>query len=441
MLLAPPGQPRTDGLTSTVLAKISAARMREDVSRLAGFGTRHTLSDTTSPSRGIGAARNWIKAEMERCAKETGERLQVSFEEFDQPVARRVRKGAKLVNVVGVLPGTMPEAAARRYYVVGHYDSRNADVMDAEHDAPGANDDASGTAIVMELAHVLGDVKLDSTVVFLAVAGEEQGLLGSAYHAGQAAGRKEDIRGVLSNDIVGDPTGPADARGRPVSDRRRIRVFSEGVPRNPGAQRLAEIRNLAGENDSPSRELARFVAATGDLEQTGVRAMLVFRPDRFLRGGDQSSFNDNGYPAVRFTTVYENFDRQHQNIQMRDGKPYADLPEFVDADYLAEVARLNAATIIHLANAPSSPPKARLLTSELSSDTVLRWDSSPEPDVAGYEVVWRETTSATWTDLKDVGKVNEATLPLSKDNVFIGVRAYDTQGYRSPVSFPAAARE
>jgi Zn-dependent M28 family amino/carboxypeptidase len=431
----PPG-----AMVKEVVEKISSERLHGIVEHLAAFGTRHTLSDTTSATRGIGAARNWIKAEMESYSKDTGGRLRVSFEEFEQPPMKRVPKALKLVNVVGVLPGSIPEAAGRRYYVVGHYDSRCTDVMDAEHDAPGANDDASGTAVVMELARVLGDVKLDSTVVFLAVAGEEQGLLGSAYHAAQAAARKEDIRGVLSNDIVGDPTGPADALGRPVSARYKIRVFSEGVPRNPTAQQLAEIHNLAGEGDSPSRELARFVAETGELERTGVRAMPVFRPDRFLRGGDHSSFNDNGYPAVRFTTVYENYDRQHQDIRTRNGRPYADLPEFVDADYLADVARLNAATIIHLANAPSSPPRARLLASELSDDTTVRWDASPEPDVAGYEVVWRDTTSATWTGCKDVGKVTEATIPLSKDNVFFGVRAYDVDGYRSPVEFPGVGR-
>jgi Zn-dependent M28 family amino/carboxypeptidase len=430
-----------DKVVAGVLAEIDAARMHAVVTRLAKFGTRHTLSDTVSPTRGIGAARNWIKSEMETASRAGGGRLQVSFEEFEQPKTNRVPKAVQVVNVVGVLPGSMPEAASRRYYVVGHYDSRNTDAMDAAGDAPGANDDASGTAVVMELARVLADAKLDATVVFLATAGEEQGLLGASYHAAQAAARKEDIRGVLSNDIVGDPTGPADASGKPMSERARIRVFSEGVPRNPQAARLAEIRNHSAESDSPSRQLARFVAEAGSLQHTDVQAMLVFRPDRFLRGGDHSAFNDNGFPAVRFTTVYENYDRQHQNIVEKNGKPYGDVPEFVDAEYLADVARLNAAALIRLANAPSAPANARLLTKDLVTDTTIRWEASPEPDVAGYEVVWRETTSATWTDSKDVGAATEATLPLSKDNVFFGVRAYDRDGYRSPVVFPGSRRE
>ncbi len=424
-----------------VVAEIDASRMHAVVTRLAEFGTRHTLSDTSSPTRGIGAARNWIKSEMEAFSQAGGGRLQVSFEEFEQPRTSRVPKAVQIVNVVGVLPGSMPEAASRRYYVVGHYDSRNTDAMDFAGDSPGANDDASGTAVVMELARVLADARLDATVVFLATAGEEQGLLGASYHAAQAAARKEDIRGVLSNDIVGDPTGPADASGRPMSDRAQIRVFSEGLPRNPQAARLAEIRNHASENDSPSRQLARFVAEAGALHRTDVQAMLIFRPDRYLRGGDHSAFNDNGFPAVRFTTVYENYDRQHQNVTQRDGRPYGDVPEFVDGEYLADVARLNAAALVRLANAPSAPRKARLLTRDLANDTTIRWEASPEPDVAGYEVVWRETTSATWTDSKDVGIATEATLPLSKDNVFFGVRAYDRDGYRSPVVFPGSGRE
>lgn len=426
-------------LAAQIASAVDARATKGYVESLAGFGTRHTLSDASSATRGIGAARNWIKSKFDEFAATSEGRMQVQLETFEQPPATRVPQGATLVNVVAVLPGSMPEAAQRRYYVVGHYDSRNGETMDVTGDAPGANDDASGTAVVIELARVLADKKLDATVVFLATAGEEQGLLGAAYHASQARG--EQILGVLSNDIVGDPTGPASSDGVPRRAADRIRVFSEGVPRNPSAEKLAGIRNLAGESDSPSRQLARYVDFVAAWHELPVRPMLVFRPDRFLRGGDHSAFNEAGFPAVRFTTVYENYDRQHQNITMKDGEPYGDVPKFVDEVYLGNVARLNAAALVHLANAPSPPPKARLLTAQLANDTTIRWQSSPEPDVAGYEVVWRLTTEPTWTHVRDVGSAREATIDLSKDDWFFGVRAYDKDGYRSPVAFPVAAKE
>lgn len=424
-----------------VVSAVDAAKTKEYVEALAAFGTRHTLSDATSPTRGIGAARTWIKAKFDEFSAATGGRLESRLETFEQPPVTRVPQGGTLVNVVAVLPGTMPEAAGRRYYVVGHYDSRNGETMDAAGDSPGANDDASGTAVVIELARVLADKRLDATVVFLATAGEEQGLLGAAYHANEAVKRGEVIAGVLSNDIVGDPTGPIGADGKMLEARDRIRVFSEGVPRNPSAEKLSVIRNLAGESDSPSRQLARYVDFVGAWHGLPVRAMLVFRPDRFLRGGDHSAFNEAGFPAVRFTEVYENYDRQHANVTIKDGRAYGDVAEFVDAEYLGNVAKLNAAALVHLANAPSSPTNARLLTAKLDNNTTMRWNASPEPDVAGYEVVWRLTTDATWTHVQDAGNVLEATINLSKDDYFFGVRAYDRDGYRSPVMFPVAAKE
>lgn len=427
-------------MAASVVSDVDSQRTRSYVVSLAGFGTRHTLSDTTSATRGIGAARNWIKSELEEFSRAGGGRLQVSFEQFEQPPMARMPKGGTIVNVVAVLPGSMPEAQKRRYYVVGHYDSRNGETMDVTGDAPGANDDASGTAVVLELARVLAGRKLDATVVFLATAGEEQGLLGAVYHADQAAARGETILGVLSNDIVGDPSVPPSVGGTGDA-RTRIRIFSEGLPRKASAEKLAEMKNLAGECDSRSRQVARFVDEVARWHALPVQPMLIFRPDRFLRGGDHSAFNDAGFPAVRFTTVHENYDRQHANITEKDGKAYGDVPEFVDEQYLGGVARLNAAALVHLANAPSSPPNARIITASLANDTTLRWDASPEPDTAGYEVLWRLTTEATWTHCKDAGTSRDITLPLSKDDVFFGVRAYDKDGYRSPAVFPVAAKE
>jgi len=424
-----------------MLADISAVRLKQNVVDLVGFGTRHTLSDTESTTRGIGAARRWIKAQMERGASESGRTgegaMTVSFDTHHvAPDGKRVTRPVDVVNVVAVLPGTMPEAAARRYYVTGHYDSRRSDPLDSTGDSPGANDDGSGTSVVMELARVLAGRRLDATVVFMATAGEEQGLLGAKGHAAAARAAGADIRGVLNNDIVGDPTAPSGAVHKD-----RIRLFSEGLPEAATPEALTELRRLAGEADSPSRELARYIAEVAAWQDLGVQPQLIFRHDRFLRGGDHNAFNTSGYPAVRFTVVEEHYNRQHQDVRSEGGVAYGDLPAFVDGEYLAGVARVNAAALMHLANAPSAPADARIITAELANDTTLRWSPSPEPDVAGYEVLWRETTSPVWQAARDVGKVTEARLPMSKDNVFFALRAYDRDGYRSPASFPRAAEK
>jgi Zn-dependent M28 family amino/carboxypeptidase len=447
--LSPPGpasQPHDTPMPSvnTIISEISPDHIRRSIETLAGFGTRHTLSETESGTRGIGAARRWLHSQFERYSQAGGGRLQVSFETFQAPPSPRIPKGHELVNVVAVLPGTMPEAAHRRYYVVGHYDSIPSTNLDFTSDAPGANDDASGTAAVMEIARILAARPAEATIVFLCTAGEEQGLIGARYHADQAAARGETIMGVLSNDIIGDPSGPGGDPAR--AERHRVRLFSEAIPRNPSAQQLSTIRALAAESDSPSRQLARYIAEVAEHEGLPVKPMLIFRHDRFLRGGDHTAFNDAGFPAVRFTEVYEDYRRQHQNVRTEttprgETIVIGDLPEFVDAVYVADVARLNAAALLHLANAPSAPPRARIITAALGYDTTIRWDKSPEPDVTGYEIVWRETTSPVWQHVKDVGKATEVTLDLSKDNLFFGVRAYDRDGHRSPVSFPAAARE
>jgi Zn-dependent M28 family amino/carboxypeptidase len=329
----------------------------------------------------------------------------------------------------------MPAAANRRYYVVAHYDSRVADVMDAVSDAPGANDDASGVAVVLELARVLAGQKLDATVVFLATAGEEQGLYGARAHAHAAHERHLDVRAVLNDDIVGDPSDP----GGGAAHDREIRVFSGGIPPGATSEEIAEIRKLGAESDSPSRELARFVADVAREDHLELAPRLVFRSDRFLRGGDHLAFLDEGFPAaIRFTTVAETFARQHADVRVENGVRIGDLAEFVDPVYLARVASLQAAVLIHLASAPSSPPHAFVDTTALANDTVLRWGASPEPDVAGYEVVWRATTEPEWTHVYDAGAQLEAKLPVSKDDVLLGIRAYDRDGWRSPVAFARA---
>jgi Zn-dependent M28 family amino/carboxypeptidase len=394
--------------------------MKRDVDTLAGFGTRHTLSDATSKDRGIGAARTWILAELRSAA--SGTRMRVELDPHVQPAdGKRIPRDTDITDVVAVLPGAMTEAAARRYYVVGHYDSRTTDVMDSTSDAPGANDDASGVAVLLELARAMAREHFDATIVFLATAGEEQGLYGAKLHARAASDAGVDVRAVLNDDIVGDPSG---------GDSKTVRVFSEGLPLAATDGGIEEIRRLAAESDSPSRELARFVAEVAESTHVAMRPRLVFRSDRFLRGGDHLAFAELGYPAVRFTTPAETYARQHSP---------GDLPSFVDGSYMADVARLEAEVLARLADAPAPPEEARLVTADLTNDTLVRWKRCIEPDVAGYEVVWRDTQSPTWQSAKDVGAVEEARLSLNKDDFLFGVRAYDKGGLRSPVAFAKAA--
>lgn len=415
-----------------MLAQVDPSRLQATLTTLVGFGTRHTLSDSVGETRGIGAARRWIKAEMLRGAQASGRSGELAMQvEFDVhqliPDGKRVDRAVELVNVVAVLPGALPVARERRYYVVAHYDSRTADVMDRSADAPGANDDGSGTALVIELARVMAAHRFDATLVFMATAGEEQGLLGARKHAEAARAAGLQIHGVLSNDIVGDPSDP---RGGPAH-RGSVRVFSEGLPLQQDDAALQQARQLGALADGPARQLARHVAEVAAREGLAVRPTLVFRPDRFLRGGDHLAFTELGFPAIRFTEVAEKYDRQHQG---------GDVLAHVDVAYLADVARLNAAALAHLANAPSPPGGVHLVADALANDTSLRWLASPEPDVAGYEVLRRATSAPDWEHAQDVGLATAATLPLSKDDWLFAVRAYDRDGYRSPAAFPTLAK-
>ncbi len=416
---------------ATTLAAVSPQRIRADIDALAGFGTRHTLS-ADAADQGIAAARRFLETQFLAASSpdRPGPPLAVEVQMHPLvPDGRRIDRPAQLGNVVATLPGTMPQAAMRHVYVMGHYDSRATDVMDPQAPAPGANDDGSGVVLTLELARVLAAVPLDATVVFMATAGEEQGLLGARAHAAAAAAQGRVITAVLNNDIVGDPTGPDGQRHDT-----EIRLFSADVPLNLDGKALAERRARGALADGPSRQLARHVAMLAAWEGTAVQPRLVFRPDRFLRGGDHLAFDEQGYAAVRFTEVAENYDRQHQDPRVEGQRHYGDAPEHVDATYLAAVTRLNGTAIVHLANAPAAPTEAAVVAMALTTDTTVQWTASPEPDVAGYEVVWRATTSSSWQHTQDVGTDTSITLPLHKDDFVFGVRAYDRDGYRSPVA-------
>ncbi|MFD0417067.1 M20/M25/M40 family metallo-hydrolase [Streptomyces sp. NPDC127108] len=416
-----------------ILREIDHRRIEATVRRLAAFGTRHTLSAQDDPERGIGAARDWILAEMRRHAGAAGGRMRVELQSYVQEPGPRIPQPTRITNVVATLRGS---ASPDRLYVVsGHYDSRASDVMDFTSDAPGADDDASGVAVVMELARVMARRRLGATVVFAAVAGEEQGLFGAAHMAEQYKLQKADVQGMFTNDIVGSPTADDGTR-----DPRTIRLFAEGVPSSETPEEAAVRRSVGGENDSPSRQLARFVRDVADNDATGMKVRVVYRRDRYLRGGDHIPFLERAYPAARFTEPAEDYAHQHQDVRVQDGKQYGDLPEFCDFPYIARVARVNAAALWSLAQAPGTPRGAKILTAALTNATELVWERGLEKDLAGYEVVWRETTASDWTHVIDVGDATRHTVDLSKDNVFFGVRAVSRSGLRSPVAFPSPQR-
>lgn len=435
--LSPPvAAPRNQQQIAQIVREIDARNIEKTIRKLVSFGTRNTLSVQNDPNRGIGAARDWLFSEFSKAAEQSGGRMTVEKQAFEQPKAERVPEPTMITNVVATLKGTQPESERRTYVVSGHYDSMCTSPTNAKCDAPGANDDASGTAAVLELACVMAKYKFDATIIFMAVAGEEQGLLGSTYFAEQAKQKHMDVEAMFTNDIIGSSLG-----GNGVRDARTVRVFSEGVPSNESSEEANVRRGVGGENDSSSRQLARFIKETASRYVPGMRVMMIYRRDRYLRGGDHRPFLERGFAAVRFTETNEDYRHQHQNVRLENGVQYGDLPQFDDFNYIGNVTRVNAASLAMLALAPARPKNAGIVTTRLTNDTDLKWDANKEKDLAGYEIVWRDTTSPVWTNARAVGNVTTYTMKgMSKDNYFFGVRAVDKQGNRSPVSFPRPMR-
>lgn len=418
---------------TNIVREIDARNIEASIRKLVSFGTRNTLSEQNDPNRGIGAARDWLYAEFLKAAEASNGRMTVEKQSYEQQKTTRIPQPTTITNVVATLKGTQPASTDRIYVVSGHYDSMCNSPTDAKCDAPGANDDASGTAAVLEMARVMAKYELEATVVFMAVAGEEQSLLGSTYYAEQAKLKNWNIDAMFTNDIIGNTLG-----GNGVRDRGAVRVFSEGVPSNETPAEATTRRSVGGENDSASRQLARFIKEMGEGFVPQMNVMLVYRRDRYGRGGDHIPFLERGYPAVRFTEVNEEFRHQHQTVRIEGGVQFGDLPEFVDFPYVANVARINAASLAALALAPSRPKGVTIVATRLSNDTDLRWDANKEPDLAGYEIVWRVTTAPLWTDSKSVGNVTSFSMKgMSKDNYFFGVRAIDKDGNRSQVTYPS----
>ena len=434
--------PHVDSHIAEAIRQASADHIRQTIENLVSFQNRSTISAQDDASinaaKGIGAAREWIKAEFERYSKDCGGCLEVKTDTFTEQPADRIPKPTEITNVYAVLRGTDPQQANRIVLVTGHYDSRNTDIFNGTDPAPGANDDGSGTAVSLECARVLSKavlnkVKFPATIVFLTVAGEEQGLNGSKHFAQMAKQQGWKLEAVLNNDIVGGNRSPQ-------QDASLVRVFSEGLPAVANESEIRRIRMLGGESDSSSRELARYIADVGRSYDAGVKPLLIFRLDRFLRGGDHYSFNQQGFAAVRFTEFREDYNHQHQNVRKDDasGIEYGDLAKFVDYDYMAHVARLNAATLASLASAPAPPAGVRMLTKNLENDTTLTWE--PSAGAAAYEVVWRSTNAGDWEYVQTVSSATRATLKVSKDNVIFAVRAVDAAGHRSLPVVPEPER-
>lgn len=451
---------------AAALRDVSAASVRATIETLASFKNRSTLSSMETdlaPNTGVSAAADWIESRFKEMSKACGGCLEVKRDDFIQVpqtgAYARIVKPTKITNVYAILRGTDPAQAARMVLVTGHYDSRNSDNFNTHDAAPGANDDASGTAVSLECARVLSRHKFAASIVFAAVAGEEQGLDGSAHLAKLAKSEGWQLEAALNNDIVGGDTTPGDT----LQDKTAVRVFSEGIPSDATPQQINLIRAEGTESDSPSRELARTVAdvsatyflptsqrppsTPGRARSQHLRLVpafhpvLIFRSDRYLRGGDHTSFNREGFAAVRFTEWRENFSHQHQNVRVENGVQYGDLPQFVDFDYVANVARLNAATLATLASAPGEPRNVHIVTTVLDNNTDLAWEPpAGMPAGASYEVVWRDTTAANWTTSVNAGTATSITLPIPPDNVIFGVRTVDAAGHRSPAVLPTPVR-
>jgi hypothetical protein len=418
--------PATQPLLVSIAGDISSDELQRTITRLVGFGTRHTLSDTTSTTRGIGAARRWIQDRFVETSRACGGCLQIKT--LKQAVTGPgIPTPTEVVDVLAIQRGTSDPD--RMIVISAHLDSRVTDVMNATSDAPGADDNGSGLAAVLEAARVLSKHTFAATLVYAVTSGEEQGLYGGKELARYALQQRWQIEAVLNNDIIGSSTGTSG-----VIDNAHIRVFSEGTRATETPEQAALRRYNGGEVDSPSRNLARFISGLADRYLTNFGVRMVYRTDRFRRGGDQMPMLAAGYPAVRFTEAIENYTREHQDVRTADGIHYGDVAEAIDFTYLRQAVRLNAITLAALASAPR-PPATVQIDGAVSPDTTVHW--TPVPGAAGYRVWWRDTTAPFWTNHRDAGDATSLTLKdITIDDWFFGVSSVSKDGFESPVEFP-----
>jgi hypothetical protein len=405
--------------------EVSADSLQSDINTLVSFGTRSTLSTQTDTKRGIGAARNWVLQKFNEFAKNAGGRLTAIIDTTTIHPSARIDAPILLGNVMATLKGTDP-TDHRIFIISGHLDSRRTDIMDKTGAAPGANDDGSGTAAVIECARIMSRHSFPATIIFVAISGEEQGLYGSTFMANKAKKENWDIRVVINNDIIGSNN----SNQTDIVNNTKVRVFSEGIPANASEKEVARIRALGLENDSKSRELARYIKEIGERYVDNLEVKLIYRTDRFLRGGDHIPYLKNGFTAVRITEMNENFTHQHQDVRKENGIQYGDLPQFIDYDYLKKNSSLNLANLANLAKAPSVPQQVTIDVKSLTNNSSLSWQKPENENVKGYYILIRETSSPMW-EKKIFTTKNSITLPYSKDNYFFAVQSVNENGNES----------
>ncbi|MCU0470385.1 MAG: M28 family metallopeptidase [Arcicella sp.] len=415
-----------DPVIENLVSEINNDSLKAHILKLVSFGTRSTLSTTTDPKKGIGAARNWVLSRFQEFAKQSDGRMTAKIDAWTQPKdTRRVDTDIQMGNVMATLKGTDP-ADDRIFLVSGHIDSRVSNVMNRTDDAPGANDDGSGTAAVIELARVMAKAKFPATIIFLVVSGEEQGLLGAEHLANQAFEEKWNIEGILNNDIMGSNN----SNETNIIDNTRVRIFSEGLPFFELDKKASSIRNFGQENDGKARTLARYTKEIGERYVSNLEVVMVYRNDRFLRGGDHTPFVQKGFPAVRITEMNENYEHQHQDLRTEKGVKYGDLPEFMDFEYLRKNTAMNLATLANLAKSPSTVQNLTIDTKNLTNSTTLFWQTPKTGKVKGYYVLMRETYQPFWQK-KIFTTKNGIVLPYSKDHYFFAVQAVSEDGNES----------
>ncbi|SFV30523.1 M20/M25/M40 family metallo-hydrolase [Thermoflavifilum thermophilum] len=426
--------PARDPIIEKSVQQVSADSLRAYVQTLVSFGTRHTLSTENDPHRGIGAARRWVEARLQEYSQRGGNRLRVEEDRWMLTPGERVPFAHPIANIIATLPGT-DTSDHRIFMASAHLDSRRSNVLDSIGDAPGADDDGSGVAALLEIARIIANQHFPATIKLVFFSGEEQGLYGSRHLAERAASEGWQIAALLNNDIIGQTT----ASETGLQDNTRVRVFSETIPAAETPEQARMRRMTNGDNDSPSRELARYLYEIARAYIPNLDVVLIYRPDRFLRGGDHLPFQQKGYTAVRLTEYYENFNHQHQDIRVEKGIHYGDLPEYMDFEYLRKNTALNLATLISLAKSPAAPAHAWLSAGELGNETTLRWMASASGHPAGYRVLMRDTDQPLWQQAFYTTDTT-LTLPYSKDNVFFAVQAIGANGDMSLPVFPEISR-
>ena len=426
---------RRDAEIEKMVKEVSADSLKSYIQTLVAFGTRNTLSVQTDAKRGIGAARNWVLGKFNEFAKQSNGRLTAMIDTTTlQPDGKRIDAATLLGNVVATLKGT--DSTDNRIFIIsGHLDNMRSSPTDRIGDAPGANDDGSGSAAVIECARIMSKHSFAATIIFVTVSGEEQGLLGSAFMSEKAKKENWNIIAVLNNDIMGSNN----SNETNIINNSKVRVFSEGIPAYETEKVAANIRNLGLENDGKSRQLARYVKEIGERYVDNMEVVLIYRNDRFLRGGDHTPYVQRGFAAVRITEMNENYTRQHQDVRVENGIRYGDLEEHIDYEYLRKNTAVNLANLANLSKAPAMPDSVKMEVKKLANSTLLYWQKPATGKVNGYFVLVRETTSAFW-QRKIFTTETEMRLPFSKDNYFFAVQSVNETGNESLPVVPLPGR-